>query len=71
MTSENAWEHNRAMAATLKDIDKATGDERKELLTQFWGSSAVVIEDLFPGTSLGYRFATTQQEIINTKEISI
>jgi len=71
MTSKNAQAHLAAMAETLKDIEKATGDERKELLTKFYGSSAVVIEDLFPGTGLGYGFATKQQEIINTRSITI
>lgn len=71
MTSENARKHNRAMAETWNKIQKATGDERKELLTQFYGSASVGIDELYPGRTLGYRFATKQQEIINTKSITI
>lgn len=64
-----ADDHLKAMSDNLKKIESATGDEKKELLTLFYGSSAAVIEDLFPGTGLAYGFAQTQIDRVNAKEI--
>lgn len=64
-----ANEHSKAMAQTIKDINNATDAERKELLTKFYGSASVGIDKLFPGTGLGYGFAKTQIDRINTQEI--
>lgn len=64
-------DHSYAMANALKKIATLDNEEeKKNLLKDFYGSSAVLIDDLFPGTGLGYAFAQTQIDKIDQKELN-
>lgn len=68
-TMSNVEAHSKAMTESLKKMKTATPEEKKELLKDFYGSSSVLIDDLFPGTGLGFGFAQTQIDKLDQTEI--